>query len=185
MSVERARLFVALELPSVARSTLAHWSSLALDEVGHGRPLGPESLHATLCFLGWRTVDEVPAIARACRAVASRRRVVLALGPTRWLPEHQPRVLAVELVDSDEGLTQLHAALSRKLHSGGWYEPEQRPFLAHVTVARFSKGTPVAQPELICPTPLRFIGDAVTLYRSYTDPGGARYQPLETVGLSG
>lgn len=185
MSDERARLFAALELPSVARRALAQWSSVELAALAQARRLDPQSLHITLCFLGSLPVTEVPAIARACRAVGVKRRVVLTLGAPRWLPARGPRAVAVEVVEGDGELSRLQSTLARALQAGGWYEPERRQFLGHITVARVAKGAPVQKIELAAPTPLRFVSDAVTLYRSYTDADGARYQPLETVGLSG
>ncbi len=188
MSDERARLFAALELPAVARRALAGWSSAHLSDLTRTRRLDPESLHVTLCFLGWQAVTEVPAIAGACRAVSGAGGVgpvALTLGATRWLPPRSPRTLAIEMIECEGELTRLQSALSRVLQEGGWYEPERRAFLGHVTVARIAKGARVRKVELGAPEPLRFVGDAVTLYRSHTDPGGARYQPLETVALSG
>jgi 2'-5' RNA ligase len=185
VSEERARLFAALELPAVARRTLAHWSSVELGDLAQARRLDPDSFHLTLCFLGSHAVTEVPAIARACRAVGVKRRVVLTLGASRRLPARAPRAIAVEVVEGDGELSRLQAALSRALQDGGWYQPERHRFLAHITVARLAKGAPEPKTELAAPTPLRFVSDAVTLYRSYTDADGARYQPLETVGLSG
>jgi 2'-5' RNA ligase len=185
VSEERARLFTALELPAVARETLTRWCSERLDAIPAARRLDPEAFHVTLCFLGGHALDDVPEIARACRMVAGQRRVVLTLGRALWLPERRPRVLAVELEEGDKALTRLQAALSRSLQAGGWYEPEARPFLGHVTVARVPKGHTVSPPALPTPTPLRFVSAGVTLYRSHLGPEGARYQPLETVGLSG
>ncbi len=51
-----ARLFVALDLPAAPRAELARWARSAAASAraggGHVRLLAPESLHATLCFLG-------------------------------------------------------------------------------------------------------------------------------------
>ncbi len=183
MSDERARLFVALELPPATRRALADWASVHLRDVTRTRRLHPASLHVTLCFLGSHPVADVPEIARACRMVGAVQRVQLSLGPARWLPARAPRAVAVELAQAGGGLSRLQSTLSRALVDGGWYEPERRPFLAHVTVARVARGAPRQQTELTAPAPLRFVGETVTLLRSHTDPGGARYQALETVSL--
>src|SRR5437588_446428 len=67
---ERARLFVALELPVAARDILARWRAAALRETPVLRPVPLEHLHVTLCFLGSRPVREIDAIAAACGAAA-------------------------------------------------------------------------------------------------------------------
>ena len=64
----------------------------------------------------------------------------LAVGEPLWLPPRRPRVLAVALEDPDGALGRTQTAVSSALAAGGWYVPETRPFLAHVTVARVRKG---------------------------------------------
>ncbi len=66
---------------------------------------------------------------------------------------------------------------------GGWYEPERRRFLAHVTVARIGRNGPRQPPELPAPPAVSAAAASVSLYRSHTGPSGARYEPLATVRL--
>lgn len=185
MSDERARLFVALELPTVAREALAGWRGPLLS--GNGlRPLGTEGLHVTLCFLGWRPVDEVSAIATACDAVAGvDQPVELALASAVWLPARRPRVLAVELEDRGGRLSRLQASLSRALSDGGWYAPEKRPFLAHVTVARVRRHGHVRSIGLPSVPELSFPASSVTLFRSRLSREGAQYERLSEMQLTG
>lgn len=184
MSDERARLFVALELPDDARTTLLRWRARHVDEHAALRPTPPASLHLTLCFLGWREVAEIDAIAAACARVgAACDAVRLSLAEPVWLPPRGPRVLAVELVDQAGGLAQIQSALSGALAEGGWYRPEQRPFRAHVTVARVSKGARVRRVVLPAPPPHPLLGSTVTLFRSWLARGGARYEPLRRIEL--
>ena len=136
MSDERARLFVALELPEPVRASLVDWRTRSLADVAGLRLVREEALHVTLCFLGWRAAVEIDAIAAACETVSGAAAGRLSVGESVWLPKRRPRVLAVRIEDSGDALTQLEASLSDVLQAGGWYEPEARPFLAHVTVAR-------------------------------------------------
>ena len=69
-SDERARLFVALELPVAVREQLVAWRDGVVAGVAGLRPVAVESLHVTLCFLGWVAVREVEAVARACGEAA-------------------------------------------------------------------------------------------------------------------
>ncbi len=54
VSEERVRLFVALELPTEVRSALRSWAAEHVGAMARLRLVEPESLHVTLCFLGWR-----------------------------------------------------------------------------------------------------------------------------------
>lgn len=184
MSEEPARLFVALELPAAVRKTLIDWRGSVVS-IGSGlRAVAPDALHVTLCFLGWRPARELDEIAAACGVLAGSPAVELSLGEAVWLPARRPRLLAVKLEDPDRKLAGVQAELSEALQAGGWYVPEPRPFLAHVTVARASKGARVdRRHHLPAPPPVQVDGATVTLYRSRLGRAGARYEPLRLVEL--
>lgn len=183
MNDERARLFVALELPEEVRSALVDWRSEVLDGRPGLRLVAPEALHVTLCFLGWWDAEAIGRIASACEPVAAEIPVWLTLGEPVWLPARRPRVLAVELDDSQGRLAAVQSKLSSVLQRGGWYAPESRPFFAHVTVARIAKGARAPRAQLPAPSALRLRGSTVTLYRSRLGSGGARYEPQATFEL--
>ena len=65
----RARLFVALDLPEQVRAGIAAWGRRALADPAL-RPVGPESLHITLAFLGYAAGegDSAPAWRSSRRA---------------------------------------------------------------------------------------------------------------------
>jgi 2'-5' RNA ligase len=145
-----------------------------------------EDLHATLCFLGSRPAREVEQIGAACGVVAGEPPVDSAFGAALWLPRRRPRVLAVSLDDAGGGLARLQESLAAALAAGGWYAPESRPFLAHVTVARVAGGAggrAFRPPELAAPPVVPVRCSRVTLYRSRLSPSGARYEPLSVVEL--
>ena len=183
--VERARLFVALELAGPAQAELIRWRDEPLRRIAGLRPVAPDALHATLCFLGSRPVAAIDAIAAACETIATDREVVLSLGAALWLPRRRPRVLAVALEDADQGqrLMRLQSKLAAALAAGGSYEPSDRPFLAHVTVARVPGAARVRATALPPPAPLPFTAMRVTLFRSRLGRPQARYEPLATVRL--
>lgn len=177
------RLFVALDLPQGARAELARWRAPLLTRAGDRlRPVAPDALHVTLCFLGGQPEEAVGAIGAAVEAAVGDGGLpvpALALAAPRWLPRRRPRVLAVELDDGAGALGALQGRVADALVAGGWHAPERRPFLPHVTVARV-RGD-VALPLDVPPPAHRFAGAAVVLYRSRTDPRGARYEPLVRV----
>jgi 2'-5' RNA ligase len=180
---ERVRLFVALELPAQAREPLVAWRSEAVRGLDGLRLIAADDLHVTLCFLGWRASSETGAIAAACAQAAARwPGGELELGPAIWLPPRRPRVLAVELIDRQGGITSLQGALSAGLEAGGWYRPEERPFRPHVSAARVRRGARIPRREPVPPPSLGFPAGPVTLFRSRLSPSGARYETLARFG---
>jgi RNA 2',3'-cyclic 3'-phosphodiesterase len=87
------------------------------------------------------------------------------------------------VADAGGELAVLQRDVSAGLAAGGWYEPERRPFLAHVTVARIGRDGPRQPSQLPAPPAVSAPGRSVSLYRSRTGPSGARYEALATVGL--
>ncbi len=63
------------------------------------------------------------------------------------------------------------------------FEPEDRPFLPHATVARVRARMKVDAPDLSPPRPVAFDGERITLYRSRTASTGAVYEALERARL--
>ena len=66
----RARLFVALDPPASVRDELVTWGERELGDPAL-RAIRPESLHCTLCFLGYqpeKRFDEIAALVLGLRA---------------------------------------------------------------------------------------------------------------------
>ena len=134
-----------------------------------GRPVFASNRHATLAFVG-----QVPhaAVARLIEIgdALPRARFELALdtvgsfkgarvawiGPSRVVPE----------------LDALHDALCARLR-GGAFRVEERPFHAHVTLARHCRRTLPQRRVAPIAWPVR----EVVLYESIGTPGGPRYEP--------
>jgi 2'-5' RNA ligase len=176
------RLFVALELPPAAAAALAAFRDAEASEVW--RPVRDEALHLTLAFLGQRPEEDVdvvrPVLEAAAGPAPSSR-----LGPALLLPPRRARVLCASVEDLDGELAALQARVSAGLAEAGVYEPETRPFRPHATVARLRSGarSPRAA-RTPGPEPVEFAGEAVTLFRSRPQPGGARYEALARMPLS-
>ncbi len=180
-----ARLFLAVDPPEQVRRELAGWGRVVAAE-GPRRPglraLPAEVLHITLCFLGSRPVGEIDALAPV-PAESVTEVGELAVGAPLWLPPRRPRTLSLEIHDRDGELERLQRELVAEVRGVVAWEPERRRFRAHLTVARVrgreshlgSPGEPIALPA----TPaLSFRPESLTLYRSFLEPSGARYEAL-------
>jgi 2'-5' RNA ligase len=172
------RLFAALELPSEVVAALERWGR-SCERPGL-RVLPPASLHVTLAFLGSRPDEEGPAIGEAVRACAA---AVPGLGVagSGWLG--RGTALAADLSDAEGACGRLQASVSDALAALGVYEPEQRAFRPHVTVARVRKGARVRRSVPDPPALGPFSGAALTLFESRLSPRGASYAPVTRVDL--
>jgi 2'-5' RNA ligase len=114
VSDERARLFVALELPDDVREELIGWRSGVLPERPRLRLIAHEHLHVTLCFLGWQEVTEIGRIGDVLSVAAEAGAARLALGDGIWLPSRRPRVLAATLADRSGAFRRCFPTRSRQ-----------------------------------------------------------------------
>jgi RNA 2',3'-cyclic 3'-phosphodiesterase len=177
------RLFFALWPDEEQRAALAHATRKAARASG-GRPVPPESLHATLAFFGSVAAERVPEL----RALAGSAGAHLA-PPEPWLAlsfesiAHWPRAqvlcaLAAEEAPGGEAVRALAHTLAVAGRAAG-FTPDLKPFRAHVTVARKVLRAPAAQTM----RPVRWCFDSFALIESRTDPEGAVYSVVQSYPL--
>jgi 2'-5' RNA ligase len=147
------RLFVALEVPEQVRENLTSLR-LSIEKESSGltrqlhpahasdlRWVPPENFHVTLKFIGEVGSEELPDIAEELRKVrpdGSVKAVFRGLGFS-W-KQQRGGVFWATMVVSD-GLKKLAAQIDRRLENHLGIPAEDRDFLAHLTVARFKRGT--------------------------------------------
>lgn len=171
------RLFIALDLPVATRGALATWADgAAAPEL---RRVPAANLHVTLVFLGSRSAAEAVAAGTLLRA---RRLGPLHTAGALWLPPRKPGVLAVKL-RNEPRLVALHRELTAALADAIGLAPDRHRFRPHVTVARVPRGTRADRTlEPGCPV-FSFQAPTLTLYHSWTAPGGVRYDPVARIAL--
>ncbi len=175
---ERIRLFCALLLPEEALDELVAWQGVALP-AGTVRPVPRENLHVTLAFLGGRPAREVPVVVEALRAAAAPAAPV-ELRPARYRETGSVGMIVCD--DLGGAGAAVAAAVGERLERAGVYRREGRPWLAHITVARFRE-RPSLRPGALPGGNIRSVRCA--LYRSSLGPAGARYDVLESMALGG
>ncbi|HEX6953049.1 MAG TPA: RNA 2',3'-cyclic phosphodiesterase [Gaiellaceae bacterium] len=173
---ERIRLFLALRLPDDVLDAVEQWQLAQLVGV---RVVPREHLHVTLAFLGHRPSDELGSIVGALRD-AARGASEIRLTPSRY---RETRSVGMLVLEDDGGRAALLAAdVQERLEGLGVYHREGRPWLPHLTVARWRE-RPRQRPEP--PAARTFVPSDAAAYLSRLRPGGARYEVLESVALGG
>ena len=176
---ERLRLFLALRLPERVLDALTAWQGEQL-RGGGVRAVRRDGLHVTLAFLGHRPAGELEGILGALREAAAAVSPEIRLTPSRYA---ETRSVGMVVLDDEEGRAgALAADLQARLERLGAYRSEGRPWLAHVTVARF-RARPRLQPGL--PPVRTFVPSDAAAYLSRLRASGAQYDVLETVALGG
>jgi 2'-5' RNA ligase len=171
---ERLRLFVACDLPPDVERAVAAWQRMELAPRQDLRVT--PTLHLTLAFLGSLDATRVPDLERVLRGIRWRPADCRLKEPL-FLPAHgKRRVVALELDDPSGTLRRLQADVAAGLAAEGLYEPEKRPWLAHVTVARFRRpGHPFSLQNVNIGA---FGVVRMVLYSSHLERAGAVHTPV-------
>jgi 2'-5' RNA ligase len=173
---ERLRLFLALRLPNVVLDEVERWQHEQLREV---RVVSREHLHVTLAFLGHRPAGELEAIVGSLHGAAAGAGEI-RLTPVRY---RETRSVGMLVLEDDGGRAmQLAEHVQQRLEQLGVYRREGRPWLPHLTIARWR-----TRPRLrLEPPPVgTFVPSDAAAYLSRLHPDGARYEVLESVALGG
>ena len=133
------RLFVAIDLPKPVCWRLAQ---LVADPPRGVRPVRPVQLHLTLHFLGDVADDACMPLHNALALIRCEPFRLSIRGAGVFPPRGRPSVLWAG-VDESEPLVALHAAISAAVVSCG-LEIERRPYVPHITLARFTPAVPRA-----------------------------------------
>jgi len=194
-NTEQIRSFIAIELPEEAKKGLARLRrGLERDEHRFVKWVDPQGIHLTLKFLGnipsKRVTEITDAIKKATGGISPFHLEISGLGAFPSLK--QPRVFWVGVSGELDKLSGLQQNIDSVIAALG-FAREERPFVAHLTVARIREGASPAERrsfgELVASTAFedKYLVEveAVRLMRSQLTPAGAIYTCLSVVGLGG
>jgi RNA 2',3'-cyclic 3'-phosphodiesterase len=168
------RLFVASDLPDEAQRGIFAWQQRAL---GADKDLRlNHALHLTLAFLGSMPAATVPRIGEALSGIRFPTAAV-KVGEPAFLPlRGAKRVIVLPLHERDGTLARLQADVGEALAARGLYKPSGRPWLPHVTVARFRRP---GHPFPLQNVNIQGFGVVrMVLYSSLLEESGAVHTPL-------
>jgi 2'-5' RNA ligase len=185
------RLFVAVEVPEPPRRELRRRVDALRDRLPRARWVDFDNVHLTLLFLGETAEADVPALAAGLREAFARCPPLdLRLDAGGTFPPGRPARVAWVGVEAPDALQTLQAEITRAAVETLGFEPEERGYHPHVTLAR-------------CPAPWRreaidkfrnafpgpvgppFLAGHGVLFESKLSPKGARYREVETFPMTG
>jgi 2'-5' RNA ligase len=183
------RLFIAVNLTEEIRNAIQR----AIDRFPVQRPpwrwVKTDNLHATLKFLGDTTETLLPRLVESLEEVGRQHpRFTIELDRLGGFPNlKNPRVLFYRISTGAEPLERLAADVDRTLQERLGLPPEERPFRAHITVARIKQRLPEpVAARLGQAPPLPGVSQLVSsldLMQSELHPEGAVYQRLKEIAL--
>ena len=192
--MDKIRSFIAIELPAELKLYLANLQTkLKADNQPRIKWTNPESIHLTLKFLGDIETSMIEPITQAM-ADAAQKTSPFKLGvqqPGAFPSLQRVQVVWVGLGGEVDKLKQLHKLLDINLARLG-FTAEQRPFKAHLTLARLGNEVSADERqqfgELVAATRLEagqnIKVDSIDLIRSQLTRGGAIYSRISSAELS-
>jgi 2'-5' RNA ligase len=192
-----SRLFIAVPVAEIVRdavgSLMEQVAGGPVDRRLPGQPrwVRVEGLHLTLRFLGQTPDDRQDELAEAISAAAAGVkpfRVTLS-GGGAFPNQYRPRVLWIGITHGAEKLAALERRVDVELRQRGW-PPDDRPFTAHLTLARTDGVAGAAQRahdliEATADIELGWEADRLILYKSNLGHGPTHYEALATAVFPG
>jgi len=170
------RAFVAVFPPPEIQSALIDAArALPTDAF---RLTAPERVHLTLKFLGEVPPGDLPRLTSALERLDPDGTPFDAStsGFGVFPSARRARILWAGIGEGSEELVSLARAVERLLEPEG-FDPEDKPFVPHLTLGRARRAVPFDPPATVLPE-LRFPVHEAALVESRHDPSGLTYSPL-------
>jgi len=177
------RLFLAVDLTD----EVAHGLAAFLEEEAMrlpGRPTPPGNWHLTIRFLGSTTALQRDRVLEFLDEHLTVEPFRMSFGGFGAFPKPaRATVLWLSVVRGADRLATMAEIADLAAQSTG-FEPEERPFHAHLTLSRIRPPMNVVPLiDRIPRFPLSMQVDRLTLYRSHLRREGAAYEALDSVEL--
>lgn len=183
------RAFIAAALPPAMGERLAGGAAAARARGPEGRWTPADRRHLTLAFLGEIPADVAARVGEALTGLAARDPVPVRPGGTGGFPVPARATVLWAGVEGGEGLPALAAAVAAMAVSAGAVPPDDRPFVPHITIARFRRPRDIRAIDLwggrgdtgdeAC------LLSRVVLMESRLSPAGPSYTALRDIRLAG
>lgn len=182
------RSFVAAPLPAVLTRRLAAGAERARAGLAAGRWAPADRFHLTLRFLGDLEPATASRVGQRLEELASHAPVAVRPAGSGGFPAPSAATILWAGL-AGEGLAQLAAACAGLAAACGAPGPDRRPFVPHITIARFRRPCDIRALDLwggsgdtdegVC------LISRVVLLESRLSPAGPSYTALTDVRLAG
>ena len=174
------RCFVAIPLPTEVRMAVDDWRE-GLDLPG--RPVPPRNLHVTLRFVGPADVTGRERLIAGLDTVDLGDPFSIRIGGLGGFPKLGKATVAWAVIEEDGGkVAELAGVVEEAVASAG-FGYEDRPFRAHLTLARIRPPRNLRRCAGRGMARIRVPVTEVVLYRSRATSGSATYDVLERFPL--
>ena len=178
------RLFVAVEISDEMRRVAARTAETIRRTLGQGieaRWVDPQKMHLTVRFIGHVGDDRVPGLLKILVEPVSIAPFVISLGGCGVFPSSGGiRVVWIGLRTGLPSLIAMHDEYNQRLAPFG-FEPETRPYSAHLTLARVHGRCASGKRAVIKDVAVDASASEVhraTIFRSHMSSAGSWYEPL-------
>jgi 2'-5' RNA ligase len=188
------RLFVGLMLSDAARAMAARVAADLKRDLGKdfdARWVPTENMHLTVRFIGYVSDERLRSVIETVSQPLEREPFEIELGGCGRFPHRgAPRVIWVGLTRGLQPLAALHDEFNRRLAPLA-FEPESRPYSAHLTLARIKDARAASARRLDAAFEHIHTGtvaqrvDALTLFESRLSSRGPTYLEIGRIPLSG
>jgi RNA 2',3'-cyclic 3'-phosphodiesterase len=184
---DKLRLFIAIDVDDRIRTQVARVQNAFRSATTAAKWVEPQLCHITLNFLGYVPETHLTAISDVGRQAAQGTRAfeLEFRGVGAFPNARRARVLWMGLGTGEAPLADLRATLASGLQAIG-FEPEDRPFSPHLTLARLK--VPAKLEDVVRSFANQRFGRVqvadLRLMRSDLRPGGPIYSVLEKFPLS-
>jgi RNA 2',3'-cyclic 3'-phosphodiesterase len=179
------RLFFGVPLTEEVRQGLVGHLARALGSTHlPGRLVPPPNWHITMRFLGDTSQADYEQVRGRLTEADLGKPFTVRFDRLGAFPRpHRARVLWLGMSEGVEPLTALATVLEQTVVAAG-FEPEGRPFAAHLTLSRLKPEQDLLSfLATVPPFPVAMPVSALNLYRSHLSPTGARYEVLHQFAL--
>jgi 2'-5' RNA ligase len=189
------RLFVGIELDDAVKAAVDAAVTSLRKRLGRSCPrldarwVDVRHVHITLWFIGEVGDERARAIVSSLDPPFDVSAFDLGIGGCGvFPPSGAPRAIWLGVTRGGDEMRALHERVGTRLAPLG-FEPERRPYAAHLTIARIKDARGVRRQDVLAGAARlpEVIGssrvDAVTLFRSRLSPKGAQYESLLRIPL--
>lgn len=162
------RVFVAIPIPENITEELERWTFSCREALPFRKWTHVKDYHITLQFLGAASLVKIEAIQAALRNIKATPITLSLNGVGFFGSPKAPRVLWTAVSGNLMELNSLHLKVVQATRPLG-FEPEDRPYTSHITLARgFTEGNVISSGVInSAPIGAEWVADRFTLMQSH------------------